>query len=111
MGEQTLTDQFDRARKELEPPPGQTPLARQFAGTASTILACLRYAGLSDEDIRPGLENLDPGFVVAWADQLKSRNTKDARDAGRFLDELMRVPAADLREAMAMAAASLSQAG
>jgi hypothetical protein len=108
MPQATLDEELSRARQELSTPPGESEVTRRYAGMAASLLACLRYSGLSDNDIRAEIQAYDPGFLDRRLQQLESSDAPDSDDAALLLGGLSRTPAFELRDAMAMVATALS---
>jgi hypothetical protein len=82
----TLQQQLDRAHAQLKIPPGALETTHHHAASASTLLSCLRYGGLGDDDIRDCMTVGDPRFVANWAVKLKRAPLARCR-AGRGLSE------------------------
>jgi hypothetical protein len=72
---QTLQQQLDRAHEQLKITPGALDTTHHRAATASTLLSCLRFGGLEDDDIRDYLAVGDPQFVANWALELERRRS------------------------------------
>jgi hypothetical protein len=108
---QTLQQHLDHAHEQLKIPPGALEATHHHAATASTLLSCLRFGGLDDDDIRDYLAVGDPQFVTNWAVKLKRRGSPDARQAAHYLEALTHEQDAELRQAMVMATMALSPPG
>lgn len=106
---ETLQQQLDRAHEQLKIPPGALAATYQHAASASTLLSCLRYGGLGDDEIRNTLAVGDPQFVARWAVKFKRRRSPDARQAAHYLDDLRHVDDTELQHAMAILTMVLDQ--
>jgi hypothetical protein len=93
---QTLQQHLDHAHEQLKIPPGALETTHHHAATASTLLSCLRFGGLDDDDIRDYLAVGDPQFVANWAVKLKRRGSPDARQAAHYLEALTHEQDAEL---------------
>jgi hypothetical protein len=108
---ETLQEQLDRAHEQLKIPPGATEATHQHAALASTLLCCLRYGGLADNEIRERLAADEPTIVTSWAAKLKRRRSPDARLAAHYLDSLKHEDKTQLHDAIALLAIALDAAG
>jgi hypothetical protein len=108
MSDHSLADELRRAKAQLSPPPGESPVTTKYARLAVVLLACLRYSGVDDSEIEARLSQLDLSFVAAQAEVLRSSAAKDAGEAAGLLEVLLQQPDLEVEQVMAVASVGVS---
>jgi hypothetical protein len=103
MTGQTLAQELDRARVELDPDPGESSVTSNYADIAATLLACLRYSGLSDDEVRMRLAQADPALITERIEAFAYGDAVEADEAVELLEGLQERSDLDLQQAMTVA--------
>lgn len=108
MSKLSLAEQLQRATAELAPPPGESAATGQYARQAVTLVACLRYSGIDDNDLQNRLTKLDRAFVTDRAQSLKHSDARDAAEAAALLDDLLDQTDVEVDQVIAVASVGVS---
>jgi hypothetical protein len=103
-----LADELRRAQAQLSPPPGESSATAEYARQAAILLACLRYSGVGENEIRSRLNMVDRAFVVEQAEHLSGSTATDAPEAVGLLQALLQRTDVEVEQVIAVASVGAS---